>query len=318
MTANLSGTAIPAVLDLAVESIVFNGSAASYTSTIRNVGTAAVDMGLPPNLGPGQVHIVVQGYYSPDTTLDPDDAPACGTSVAQLLAPGESFEAEIVNCGGAPRPGDQYLLVHVDAGEQLAESDETNNVGMEMLPAGLPDLMVTDITHLGASTDFPTNYEVTVENVGTGPVDVENAVAVQGYFSVTPLPQSNNPPDLAACNAFFGTDPDFVLNPGDTVVVNIGCNVRPQPGHNYLYATVDTLSVVAESDEGNNVGYKVLPEYDLTIDTIVVDSLVGNDIQYTTTILLSEANNQQVAVEMQNLAVAGWYSADGSTPGSSA
>jgi hypothetical protein len=121
-------------VDLMVDSIALSAPAPfpqphSYTVTVRNAGTVAADIS----------DVTVQGAYSADTLLDGSDSPACGrvTGVA-TLAPGATTQV-IVGCSAAPGAGHNYLLAKVDAGGVLAETDESNNVGVVSLDASTVD-----------------------------------------------------------------------------------------------------------------------------------------------------------------------------------
>jgi hypothetical protein len=120
----------PDLPDLIVERIVFTSADAttlSRTTTIKNVGTAPVDVN----------GVSVQGFYSADTNLDQGDAAAGGRSasiVTRILEPGESMD--VPGLFALPEPEHVYLLMIVDYGETITESDETNNIGVAELPAG--------------------------------------------------------------------------------------------------------------------------------------------------------------------------------------
>jgi hypothetical protein len=94
----------------------------SYTVTVRNAGTDPASL----------AGVSLQGRYSADTVIDGSDSPACGVVLAGTLAPGASTPVS-VGCSGAPGPTHNYLLVRVDETGTLAETDETNNVGIASL-----------------------------------------------------------------------------------------------------------------------------------------------------------------------------------------
>jgi CSLREA domain-containing protein len=118
-------------VDLTVESVAFTAPANfpphSYTATVKNLGTGTADV----------ANVVVQGYYSSDDTIDEGDSPACGVVMGGTLAPGASRDVP-VGCSGAPGANHTFLLVRVDDGNTLAESDEANNVGSAELTQSGP------------------------------------------------------------------------------------------------------------------------------------------------------------------------------------
>lgn len=300
LTVGMAGTATPSEPDLLIADIEFT-TPSHYFVTVANEGT-----------GPAS-QSVVQGYYSIDDQLDGADTAACGQSTPGGIAAGASAEVEI-DCGFVPGPNQLYLIVEVDSGNLVQESDELNNRVAVLLPtSGEPDLIVAAVTVLGADASNPWNFVATIENIGTGNLDVETTIRVQAYYSVDPALDAS---DRAACGSSFGAAPDFVLAPGETVDVALGCVLRPVAGENYVLAEVDSLSQVTESNETNNVGRRVLPEIDLTITDLTIDSLDTSGITFTATIHLNElAPSPQVPIEMQGVSLVGVYSDDGQTLG---
>lgn len=289
-TIALSGTATP-LPDIVPVSVAFE-TASSYTVTVSNIGAGTAGT------------FVVQGCWSVDTVLDQADSPACGASTSALLAPGASTDVAI-GCGFTPAATDVYLIVVADSGDQVEESDETNNELVEALPSAPgPDLVVTAIQVHGATTGSRFNYTATVENVGNANVDVENAIRVQLWYSVGPTFEPAS--DIAACGAYFGITPDFILAPGQSVDVPMSSCGNWRAGDNYVLAEVDAQGAVAETNEANNVGRQVLQEMDLTIDSVVVNSVSGTTIDWTVTMRLTElAPSPIVPVEMQGAGVIG-------------
>jgi hypothetical protein len=128
-TTEPGGPGDPLLPDLIVERIVFtaaDGGNHYWTATLKNVGTAPVDMDF----------VVVQAFYSADANLDLGVDAAAGGRVAAvntwILEPGESMNVPWHS--GTPGPEHNYLLVMVDYGDKIEESDETNNVGAALLP----------------------------------------------------------------------------------------------------------------------------------------------------------------------------------------
>jgi uncharacterized repeat protein (TIGR01451 family) len=98
----------------------FSPTSFDYIVTVGNQGNGPADLS----------GVVVQGVFADSATGWPGNAPACGRSFnsGTTLQPGATIDMEI-DCGFLPPTYDDYLLVEVDAGNVLAESDETNNIG---------------------------------------------------------------------------------------------------------------------------------------------------------------------------------------------
>jgi hypothetical protein len=125
-TVAVTGTATGGEPDLTVGTIVFSTPSGyppeSYTVTISNVGSGPADLS----------NVIVQGYYSTDTTIGGSDLPACGLTLSGTLAAGASIDVP-VGCS-EPRPSGEYLIVEVDASNALTESNEANNTGYVLVP----------------------------------------------------------------------------------------------------------------------------------------------------------------------------------------
>jgi len=120
-------------------------------------------------------------------------------------------------------------------------------------PEDLPDLIVTQVdffvTDLGQL-----RRNVTVMNVGTASVDVQNVV-IQGFHSVDTILDGD---DAAAGGRVLSGSP-LVLAPGASMTVSTGGN-PPAEGHLYLLQIVDYGDTVVESDETNNMAAVALPD----------------------------------------------------------
>jgi CARDB/Subtilase family len=94
------------------------GELMSTTATVKNVGQAAA------------TSFYFQVYLSPNNaTVSPDDTPYWFWNVPSL-APGAIDNRNLIlPIPDGIAPGTYYLVVRVDDGGQVAESDESNNVG---------------------------------------------------------------------------------------------------------------------------------------------------------------------------------------------
>jgi hypothetical protein len=117
---------------------------------------------------------------------------------------------------------------------------------------GQPDLVVTEVVFVLTDTGL-LRRNVTVTNLGTASVDVENVV-VQGFYSADTILDGN---DAAAGGRVLSVSP-LVLAPGASVTVLTGGSL-PAEGHLYLLQIVDYGDIVVESDETNNMAVVALP-----------------------------------------------------------
>jgi hypothetical protein len=90
----------------------------SYTVTVKNQGASTANLS----------GVDAQGYYDDVAGTWPGSLAACGSTFTSgtTLAPGATTEL-VVGCEIAPS-SKEYLVVKIDAGNILSESDETNNV----------------------------------------------------------------------------------------------------------------------------------------------------------------------------------------------
>ena len=177
-----SATSAPATItvncgqpDLVVDSIAFtapsNYPPYSYTVTVRNQGTAPADLS----------GVAVQGYYSSTAGTYPGDQPACGTAFnsGTTLAPGATTTIAVGCSFASSTPGDSWLVVKVDSGDTLAESDETNNIGsVSLFDASLADDGACTFTFTG------TWHNVFVDDV-LGQWNVDGAFAIASASPTT-------------------------------------------------------------------------------------------------------------------------------------
>jgi trimeric autotransporter adhesin len=277
--------------DLVVQTISLTAPANypphSYTVTVKNQGTGSANLG----------GVSVQGYYSPTTGTWPTNDPACGSSFnpGTTLAPGATIDIP-VGCSAAPPTGDGYLVVKVDSGGIVAESDETNNIGS----FAFPDLTVQNIAFTGTAN----NYTVTVKNQGPGTADL-SGISVQGYYSAdsTTWPTSDS-----ACGNSFNSG--TTLAAGATVDITVSCSLSPSTSDKYLVVKADSGEILTEADETNNIGSTALPAPDLVVQSISLIRPAGYPVHsYTVTV----KNQGTGPANIGGSGVQGYYSATAGT-----
>jgi hypothetical protein len=126
---SLSGSAVAPEVALTITAIVFGAPGTPqantdhpYTVTVLNSGTATADIS----------SVGIQGYYDPTAGTWPGEVGACGVTMTGTLAPGATKDVP-VGCSQQP-PSGYYLVVKVDAGDNLAESQEGNNIHSIVVP----------------------------------------------------------------------------------------------------------------------------------------------------------------------------------------
>ena len=172
------------------------------------------------------------------------------------LAPGASYTRSYTY--GPPRgtaPGTYYLFVFADTGNNLDESDETNNTSpaVSFTYIALPDLVVTNISGpsgpIVPGEPFTLNY--TIKNQGTN-----TAVQTNTYddLYLSTKPTFDNTAQRLTYGDSRGRDA-FPLAPGASYTRSYTYSLprSSAPGTYYLYVVADTGNNLDESDETNNV-----------------------------------------------------------------
>lgn len=112
LTVNGIGTDPP---DLVPTAVTRSGTS-DYTVTIANNGSGRAG------------DTVAQGYWSVDPIFHPTDSPACGSTLLGPIEPGTTNNSLFVGCSIGPSAGEDYLIVELDPGQVVGESDDGNNM----------------------------------------------------------------------------------------------------------------------------------------------------------------------------------------------
>jgi subtilase family serine protease len=192
------------------------------------------------------------GYYlSADRLLSTDDV-LLGRATAGPLWPGDTYYGSVTRSVTIPvgtAPGKRYLLLVADYQQQLAESDETNNVAAVPLEIVIPavDLAITDprsINTYPPTVGMPFLVRGTLANRGT-------TTAYPGTISY--VFSTDN--QLSADDILLDQSPALTLAGGGSQVLE----QRPVlpasvvPGAYYLLLVADYRQQLAEADETNNI-----------------------------------------------------------------
>ena len=251
----------PDLVVSALEVTSWTSNSIQYAGTIKNVGAAPADLDGPT--GADSDNVSIQAFFSADTVFNnAGDIPAGGTILGSsplgTLQPGETRTFSFGASAGVNPSTHPYLVLKVDWGEVVAESDELNNaLAVAIPPASRPDLIVQDLEVIDHAT-YDIAYRYTIKNVGDGPANLDGPtgvnsdnVSVQAFVSTDTV--FNNGNDLAAGGTIVGVSPLGNLEPGETLTGTFGCSVSFDPQlHRYLVLKVDWGEVVDESDEENN------------------------------------------------------------------
>jgi len=129
--------------------------------------------------------------------------------------------------------------------------------------AGTPDLTISNLTWTAPAGDPAWSYTVTVQNIGTGTANVNNA-AVQGYYTsstdTTVFPPPGGASQTAGGDPACGSALTTSLAPGASIDVVVTCSSGPTASTDTnLMVGVDVTNVLAESNETNNVAVVAIP-----------------------------------------------------------
>ncbi len=214
-----------------------SGATISVTDTTQNSG------------GGGSGPSTTAFFLSANYTLDAGDYRLTGVrNVGPLAAGTSSIGTTMVTLPAVP-PGTWNLMANADDSQQVAETQETNNVRVTTISIG-PDLVVSTVnaplTVVGGTTMTVTD---TVRNYGldaAGPSITRFYLSLNGALDASDiLLDGERPVPALAANG---------VNTGSvTVTVPTGIS-----GRYYLLAVADGYGAVPESSEVNNQGLRFI------------------------------------------------------------
>ena len=213
------------------------GRPLAITSTVRNGGPAPAAAS------------TVNFYLSSDANLDAGDVLIGSRAVAGLGAGASSTAMTTVTIpANTSAPNSYHVIAVADALNQVAESDETNNVfaspGVVAISLYRPDLTITTLTVPAAgATGRPLAITNAVSNVGPAPA---GAFTVRFYLS--------SDETLDAGDVLLGARTIGSLAAGAVNSTTTTLTIPPATaaGTYFVIAVADAANQQVELDEGNN------------------------------------------------------------------
>ncbi|HEX6165105.1 MAG TPA: CARDB domain-containing protein [Vicinamibacterales bacterium] len=255
--ADLSVTALTAPADAGA------GQEISINETTANLGAADSEAA------------VTRYYFSSNTTLDPSDT-LLGSRATPYLEAGTASAATVTLTIPLVPTGSYYLIASADDAQEIAETNETNNVRKVRVDVG-PDLAVTDVDApaVAAAGSVVTVSDVTT-NQGGG-----LAIATQTSFYLS----ANTA--LDAGDVFLGARVVPELNAAQTSSVTTPLTIPSGTGVGsyYVIAKADHGAVVTELLETNNTRTSAVMKVgpDLTVPALTAPASVVRNVAFTIT-----------------------------------
>jgi len=237
-TNNTSAVLVRLGPDLSVSTLTVTGalgagSIVSVNDTTKNNGAGASGTS------------VTNFYLSLNTTLDASDTPLGSRNVAALAGGESSAGSTNVTIPAGTPTGNYYILAQADALGTNPETNETNNVTAILARIG-PDLTISSLSGQTAAASGGTlTISETTRNAGGGSAP---ASTTKYYLSTNSTVDPSDP--------VLGTRSVPALATGATSVQSSTLTIPAglATGNYYLVAQADSDSVVAETNETNNVG----------------------------------------------------------------
>jgi hypothetical protein len=250
--------------DLVVSSLAvtcWTPTTITWSYTIKNIGNGPASLDGPTSANSDNVS--VQAYLSADTVFgNGGDVAAGGTIIGSsplgVLNPGETFTGSFTASATVDPGATPYLVLKVDWGEAVPESNEANNTTAAAIGRScLPDLVVSSLV-VTSWTSTSIAYDYTITNVGSMPANLDGPtadntdnVSVQAYLSYDAV--FANIGDVAAGGTIVGFSPLGNLDPGESISGSFESETTPDRFKlPFLILKVDAGGVVDEADENNN------------------------------------------------------------------
>ena len=216
-------------------SAVRPGSSISLSCSVKNNGAVRA---APSSL---------KYYLSRDSKYDGSDTFLGVADRVAFLEPGASLpEDATATLPAGTSAGTWYVLFRADALDEIAETNETNNVASRQITVTGPDLTVSSIS-LGTGTAPPGGTvptSCTVKNAG----DAFSAASTLKYYLSSNSSWDGNDLFLGAVDRVGSLDPGQSGAEAADLVIPSGTS----PGSWYILCRADANEEIVESNEGNN------------------------------------------------------------------
>jgi subtilase family serine protease len=244
--------------------------------TLAGAGSTLTLNDTTKNQGTGPAQPSVTGFYlSTNTALDASDVSLGSRPVPPLAGAGSNSASTMLTVPAGIAVGNYYVLAKADNGLSVAESNETNNLKIGSIVAVGPDLVVAALT--APSTGFAggsITVTDTTKNQGGGGA---SGSVTSFYLSANTL--------LDTADVPLGTRSAGALLAGisETASTPLSIPADTAAGLYYIVARADGTSLVAETQESNNVRFsaamKVGP--DLIESSVAVPTVAGAGVALT-------------------------------------
>ena len=244
--------------------------------TIAGAGLTFTVNDTTKNQGTGPAQSSVTGFYlSTNSALDASDASLGSRPVPQLAGAASDSVSTVLTVPAGTTVGNYYVLAKADIGLSVAESNETNNLKIGSIVAVGPDLVVAALTapttgFAGASIAVAD----TTKNQGGGGA---SGSVTSFYLSANTL--------LDTADVLLGTRPASALLAGisEAASTTLSIPADTPAGLYYIVAKADGTSLVAETQEPNNVKFSVAMKVgpDLIESSTIVPTVAGAGVALT-------------------------------------
>ncbi|MCF2149337.1 C2 family cysteine protease [Desmonostoc muscorum LEGE 12446] len=259
--------------DLVITSIsATSGTAGSYLNfsyNIKNQGTASAG------------YSYTAFYLSTDAKLDSSDIYLDYDHVSSLSAGVSSNRSASVYLDSSLKSGTYYLFAAADDWDDVAESNENNNIAYKAITIGgaaKPDLVISSISATSGTSGSNLNFTYKIKNQGTA---TANSNSTQFYLSKDTA--------LDSSDTYLGSDSVSSLAAGvsSSESASVALASTLASGTYYLIAKADGGSTISESNENNNLAYQAITitapaKPDLIISSITASSgVAGTNLSFT-------------------------------------
>jgi subtilase family serine protease len=236
--------ALPDVMFTARQLLSATPSQASYSYTIKNVGTATI---------PDLFNVVIQNFYSDNPLFNDAGDVFLGNvpiGVHVALPPGASHSGT-VTLNAVMRPNVRFLLLKIDGLNTVMESNESNNVAYTLVRPDLGFSNVTVISHTATQVD----YSYTIRNTGTVTLPDMFNVTIQNFYSANNV--FNDSGDAPAGGGIVGVHGS--LAPGASFSGVFSAIGTVPAGMTFLTGKIDASNAIIEVSETNNTFAAAIP-----------------------------------------------------------